>query len=167
MVRCFGLQFNFDYRVTMLNILWALGCADDRAVLALVYLPVFVVTTFGVLLIAVTTCSTPSPMLTRCGLFCTLPISSWRLMHVLSSPIRSSLVGVTAAGYGLGQIFTGYPIARALLLRLGLGLTAAFFVLRGINIYGDPLRWTTQKSVAFTVLSFLKTNKYPPSLLFF
>jgi hypothetical protein len=51
-------------------------------------------------------------------------------------------------------------------LRLGVGLTAAFIVLRAINIYGDPVRWTTQKSAAFTVLSFLNTNKYPPSLLF-
>jgi hypothetical protein len=33
-------------------------------------------------------------------------------------------------------------------------------------VYGDPVRWTTQKSAAFTVLSFLNTNKYPPSLLF-
>jgi len=52
------------------------------------------------------------------------------------------------------------------LLRAGLGLTAAFLVLRGINTYGDPVRWSTQKSAAFTVLSFLNTNKYPPSLLF-
>jgi uncharacterized membrane protein len=49
---------------------------------------------------------------------------------------------------------------------LGVGLSAAFFVLRGINIYGDPVRWTTQKSAAFTVVSFLNTTKYPPSLLF-
>ena len=76
-------------------------------------------------------------------------------------------VGVTAAGYGLGQIYS-WPSGRrkAFLLRLGIGLTAAFIVLRGINIYGDPLRWTTQKSAAFTVLSFLNTTKYPPSLLF-
>ena len=37
-VRCFGLQFNFDYRVTMLNILWALGSAMI-VLSALVYLP--------------------------------------------------------------------------------------------------------------------------------
>src|SRR5260221_1563372 len=25
--RCLGLQFNFDYRLTFLDVLWALGCA--------------------------------------------------------------------------------------------------------------------------------------------
>jgi hypothetical protein len=76
-------------------------------------------------------------------------------------------VGVTAVGYGLGQIYAWAPDRRrALLLRAGLGITAAFVILRSINVYGDPVRWSTQKSAAFTVLSFLNTNKYPPSLLF-
>src|SRR6185437_2993476 len=41
-----------------------------------------------------------------------------------------------------------------------------FLILRGVNTYGDPIRWSAQKSTAFTVLCFLNTNKYPPSLLF-
>ena len=41
-VRCLGLQFNFDYYVTMLIILWALGWAMI-VLSALVYLPVPVV----------------------------------------------------------------------------------------------------------------------------
>ena len=61
----------------------------------------------------------------------------------------------------------GHAIAgEVFLLRLGLGLTANFVLLRAINVYGDPVRWSTQKSAAFTVLSFLNTSKYPPSLLF-
>ncbi len=56
--------------------------------------------------------------------------------------------------------------AKGFSVALGYWFDAAFFVLRGINIYGDPVRWTTQKSAAFTVLSFLNTTKYPPSLLF-
>jgi uncharacterized membrane protein len=52
-------------------------------------------------------------------------------------------IGVTAAGYGLGQIFS-WPSARrkAFLLPLGLALTAGFVILRAINTYGDPLRWS-------------------------
>jgi hypothetical protein len=76
-------------------------------------------------------------------------------------------VGVTAVGYGLGQIYAWTPMRRqAFLLRLGIGLSMAFVALRAINIYGDPSHWTTQRSAAFTALSFLNTTKYPPSLLF-
>ena len=39
-------------------------------------------------------------------------------------------------------------------------------IVRAVNIYGDPAKWSTQKSAAFTLLSFLNTTKYPPSLLF-
>jgi uncharacterized membrane protein len=76
-------------------------------------------------------------------------------------------IGVTAVGYSLGQSYA-WPSGRrsSFLLSLGVGLTAAFFILRAFNVYGDPQRWTPQRSAAFTVLSFLKTNKYPPSLLF-
>ena len=49
--RCLGWQFNFDYHVTMLIVLWALGWAMI-VLSALVYLPVSVVTAFGVVMIA-------------------------------------------------------------------------------------------------------------------
>ena len=76
-------------------------------------------------------------------------------------------VGVTAAGFGLGRIYD-WPAERrrAFLLRAGLRLSAAFVVLRGVNVYGDPSRWRHQASSITTVLSFLNTTKYPPSLLF-
>src|SRR5436305_12672533 len=49
--RCLGFQFNFDYHVTLLNVLWALGWAMI-VLSALVYLPPAVVTAFGAVLIA-------------------------------------------------------------------------------------------------------------------
>ena len=166
--RCLGWQFNFDYQVAMLIVLWALGWAMI-VLSALVYLPASIVTTFGVVMIA------------GHNLFDSVQSSNplWSILHspnfIVNHPGRVVFVGyplipwmgVTAAGYGLGQIYS-WPSERrrAFLLPLGSVLTAAFFVLRAINVYGDPLRWTTQKSPAFTVLSFLNTTKYPPSLLY-
>jgi uncharacterized membrane protein len=168
-VRCFGWQFNFDYRLMLLNVLWALGWAMIT-LSALVYLPASVVAAFGVVMIATH------------NLFDSVQSTSsiWTVLHsapgfILNEPghiifVAYALipwVGVTAAGYGLGQIYS-WPSERrrALLLPLSIGLIAAFFILRGINFYGDPLRWSTQRSAAFTALSFLNTTKYPPSLLF-
>jgi hypothetical protein len=45
-------------------------------------------------------------------------------------------------------------------------LTLAFIVLRFVNVYGDPVPWTAQRSAALTAVSFLNLTKYPPSLLF-
>jgi uncharacterized membrane protein len=166
--RGFGVQFNFDYQMTLLNVLWALGWAMI-VLSALVRLPVSVVTAFGLLMIAghnlLDSIQSSNPI--------------WSLLHspnfILQTPQHSVFaayvlvpwVGVTAAGYGLGQIY-GWASKRrrTFLLRAGLGLTAAFVILRWVNVYGDPFRWSTQKSAAFTVLSFLNTDKYPPSLLF-
>ena len=76
-------------------------------------------------------------------------------------------IGVTAAGYGLGQIFDWSSERRQrLLLRSGIVLTLAFVALRWLNVYGDPSRWSVQRSAALTLVSFLNTTKYPPSLLF-
>jgi len=167
-VRCLAYQFNFDFRVTMLVVLWALGWAMIT-LSALVRLPAYVATTFGVLMIAghnlFDSVKSVNPL--------------WSILHspgfVLNTPDHVVFaayplipwVGVTAVGYGLGQVYgRDSDRRRAFLLRLGLALSVAFLVLRGINAYGDPSRWMPQKNMLFPVLSFLNTTKYPPSLLF-
>jgi len=76
-------------------------------------------------------------------------------------------VGVMAGGYCLGTVFEGHAHRRRIfLMRMRFGLAAAFVVLRAVNIYGDPVRWSHQPSPVFTVLSFLNVTKYPPSLDF-
>ena len=54
---------------------------------------------------------------------------------------------------------------RALLM-LGLGITAAFIVLRFIDGYGEPNHWEPHARGAATLIDFLNTTKYPPSLQF-
>ncbi len=167
-LRCLGWQFNFDYRLTLLFVLWALGWSMIT-LSALVYLPVSVVTMFGVVMIAghnlLDSVHSSNPL--------------WVILHapgfVVATPPHTIFaayppipwVGVTAVGYGLGQVYSWTAERRkGFLLRMGIGATVAFLVLRAINIYGDPSRWTVQSSAVSTVLSFINTTKYPPSLLF-
>jgi uncharacterized membrane protein len=72
-----------------------------------------------------------------------------------------------AAGYAYGAVVKlDGTRRRRLTLWLGIGLCAAFVVIRGINVYGDPFPWSQQQSLVFTILSFIKCEKYPPSLLY-
>jgi uncharacterized membrane protein len=76
-------------------------------------------------------------------------------------------VGVTAVGFGLGQVYDwSAERRRAFLLRTGVALAVAFLLLRWLNVYGDPAPWTAQPTGVATVLSFLNASKYPPSLAF-
>jgi uncharacterized membrane protein len=76
-------------------------------------------------------------------------------------------IGVMVAGFCFGRVFELDPARRSrTLVATGAALTVAFVVLRLLNVYGDPSPWSQQASPIFTVLSFLKTTKYPPSLLF-
>jgi uncharacterized membrane protein len=78
-------------------------------------------------------------------------------------------VGVMALGYCLGRLYdVDYSVERRkrVLLQLGATCLVCFFILRCINIYGDPLPWTVQWEAGKTMLSFFNVEKYPPSLLF-
>jgi uncharacterized membrane protein len=76
-------------------------------------------------------------------------------------------IGVFLCGYALGHVY-GWDAGRRrrLLVRLGSGMIAAFVLLRLTNLYGNPFPWSAQKNAVFTVLSFVNTSKYPPSLQF-
>jgi uncharacterized membrane protein len=77
-------------------------------------------------------------------------------------------IGVMLVGFGASPIFELPEFRRnRLLLRTGLAVTAAFVVLRAIDVYGDPNGWQPQPGgLVSTVLDFLNTTKYPPSLDF-
>jgi len=167
LARCFVYQFNVDYQITLLLVLWTAGWAMI-VLAALVHLPLPLVTAIGAVLIgghnlfdSVRTANPVWTILHRQGavlsgdhvVFVAYPLIPW--------------IGVTAVGYGLGQLYSRAADARrAWLLGLGLAATAAFVVIRGINAYGDPAHWTAQPTALFTALSFLNATKQPPSLLY-
>ena len=166
-------QFNVDYQVTIITVLWALGWS--MVVLAgLVHFPAWVAGAFGGAMIVLHNLLDPI----RAASFGSLA-PFWNVLHapglLYAAPGRIVIlayplipwIGVMAVGYSLGAIYgVSAERRRRLLLRLGVALTAAFVVLRFINVYGDPFPWKVQPSAAFTALSFLNLTKYPPSLLF-
>jgi len=76
-------------------------------------------------------------------------------------------LGIMLAGFASGEFFDLPEEKRSkIFLKLGIAALSLFIAIRFINIYGDPLKWSHQKSALFTFLSFINTTKYPLSLLF-
>jgi uncharacterized membrane protein len=162
----FGFYFNLNYNLMILVVFWALGCSMV-ALSALVYLPPRVLAILSVAIIAL-----------HNALDGIQGGTLWKILHqvapfqvaghtVIASYSLIPWIAVMTAGYCFGRVFQLDPDSRRkVLLRTGAALTLAFLVIRASNLYGDPGKWTVQSSPAFTFLSFLNCNKYPPSLLF-
>jgi uncharacterized membrane protein len=103
---------------------------------------------------------------------------SWKVLYIgfFEGPLKGTplivlysiipWIGVMAAGYGFGTILAMEPARRnRICVRLGLGATLLFLVLRAFNIYGDPQPWSNTPRMPGW-LSFLNTSKYPASLSF-
>jgi uncharacterized membrane protein len=77
-------------------------------------------------------------------------------------------VGVMFLGYASAGLFQGPARLRDWrLARLGTGLVIGFILLRTLDVYGDPHPWHFyQDNFTGSIMSFLATTKYPPSLLY-
>jgi uncharacterized membrane protein len=75
-------------------------------------------------------------------------------------------IGVMALGFGVSEMFELPPARRNVILRrAGVILITAFILIRAIGIYGDANPWQVQPAgIPATVMDFLNTTKYPPSL---
>jgi len=170
----FGGTFNLSYQFVVWQVIWAIGWSMI-ALSLLVYLPWRALLVFRVLMIAAHNAfdGISSSQLGSFGWI-------WKILHEGFAAVNlpggvTALViyplipwiGVMSAGYCFGRVFDLAPQRRrALTLQLGLSLTAAFVVLRFVNVYGDPSAWSTQPTALMTGLSFLRASKYPPSLLY-
>lgn len=156
----FALTFSMTQGPLILIVLWALGWSMV-ALGFLAHLPVRVLAVVSILTIALHNLLDPIQA-AQFGSFAWL----WNILHqqglfnigplpvVVAYPLIP-WIAVMAAGYCFGAI-----LQRRWMIRLGIGLTAAFILIRFVNVYGDPFRWTSG------VLSFLRVTKYPPSLDF-
>lgn len=172
-IRWFGWSFTVDLKIIGAAVIWAIGWS--MVVLAgLVFLRVRYIALFGIVMIAGHNLldSVPSErfgsfhwfwtILHRGGNISVMP----DFMIGVGYPLIPWM-GVMAAGYAFGSVFTWEAEKRQrTILFLGMVLTALFIVLRGLNVYGDPSLWESQKNLLFTIFSFINCTKYPPSLLY-
>jgi uncharacterized membrane protein len=178
-----AVTFNVDYRfLGIMQVIWAIG-VSMIVLAALIHLPLRVVGAFGIAMIALHNLLDRFHLPGWQGPASAVPSYGTKLFMILHqafeafpvvgfpSPVVVVIyplipwIGVMAAGYAFGTIYQKSAQRRQrLLIMMGSGATMLFIVLRLINLYGDPSHWSRQGSFTFTVLSFLNTTKYPPSL---
>jgi uncharacterized membrane protein len=171
----FAWTFDITYSFHILQVVWAIGIS--MVVLsALVFLPIVWISAIGILLVFGHNLLDPV----------TVQGSSagemvWYILHQPGTIFlgRDHLVnfvypvlpwiGLMVLGYVCGTLYReGIPAEprRRWLFLMGSGATLLFALLRGFNAYGEPQTWETQDSLMFSLMSFLNTTKYPPSLHF-
>ena len=170
----FGWLFNWQLPTLPLTVIWALGISMV-ALAALIHLPKKVILAIGIILVAGHNALD--------GVNVAEPGTEkfvWALLHqpgvfvvagkniFVGYPIIP-WIGLMALGYCFGQLYTPrYEVhkRKRILTIMGVSAIALFVVLRFTNIYGDASLWSGQSSPLYTFLSFIRTTKYPPSLLY-
>ena len=169
----FAYNFNLSFRyLILLLILWIFGICMV-AMAGLIYLPVRALAALSVAVILLHNCLDSIPA-ARFGAVAWI----WNFLHqpgvliIWGKPVLVTYtflpwIAVMAAGYCFAQTFQLEAETRhRIMVRTGMALTFAFVALRAVNIYADPAPWAHQKSIMFTLLSFLNCTKYPGSLDF-
>ncbi len=179
-----GASFSFDPRLlAFLQVIWAIGISMI-VLSALLHLPLKWIAAFGIAMIALHNLLDRFPVQGWRGPDSAVPgigVKLWMVLHQpglfpiagFPSPIVFALyplipwIGVMAAGYAFGALYQmDKERRRRWLVTMGASAIFLFIVVRASNLYGDPSEWSRQKNAIFTVLSFVNTTKYPPSLLY-
>jgi uncharacterized membrane protein len=176
----FGWTFNIHFPFFVLGVIWALGVS--MIVLSILhYLPYKLILGIGILLVAghnlLDSIHVPGNSFNS---------FLWSVFHdptfanesnqliindrvvIVDYPVLP-WIGVVALGYCFGNLYqSDREVSKRIkkLLILGSVAILLFILLRFVNVYGDPRPWVTQKSTVFTILSWLRVTKYPPSLQF-
>ena len=169
----FSFFFNLYYDVTVVQVIYTIG-VSMIIMAALIHLKERVLLRLGIVIIAGHNLLDYFPVSPGHPLFalCTLVYQGGPLqiapgkIFMVGYPFLPWL-GIMLVGYGIGQWYLNAfePLRRQkLLMTVGIAATLLFILLRGINMYGDPSPWQTQKDAMHTFLSFMNCTKYPVSL---
>jgi uncharacterized membrane protein len=170
----FGWTFDVTYSFIILQVIWSIGISMI-VLSALVFLPWQLIIGLGIVLVFGHNLLDPIHLRGRDSLE--------TLWYVLHQPQRVSLgdhlisivypvlpwIALMAVGYVSGNLYTASFLVERRgrwLLITGLGSIILFLFLRSVHFYGEPLDWQRQGSSIFTLMAFLNTTKYPPSLQF-
>ena len=175
--------FNFDLRfIAFLQVIFVIGFSMI-VLAALIHLPLKVIAGFSLLMIALHNLLDRYPVKPWQGPQSPVPswgAKLWMLFHQpgifpigprFPSPLVFVLyplipwIGVMAVGYAFGALYSkDAKVRKRWLLIIGSTTALLFVLIRAIDKYGEPQHWSRQKTVVFTILSFINTTKYPPSL---
>ncbi len=179
----FSAFFNFDLRfLFFIQVIFVIGFSMI-VLAALIHLPPKIVAGFGLAMIALHNLLDRYPATAWRGPGTPVPswgAKLWTLLHQpglfpigprFPSPLVFVLyplipwIGVMAVGYAFGSLYTkDARVRRRWLLIIGVVATWLFIFIRAVDKYGEPFIWSRQKNLVFTILSFINTTKYPPSL---
>jgi uncharacterized membrane protein len=171
-----GFEWNFDIAFSNIYfiVIWALGISMIFLA-GLIHLPFKLILVIGIALVAghnlLDSININGNNLSAFGwaLLHKQNFFTWHGKNILVGYPVLPWIGVMALGYCFGSLYSiGYSSEKRkkMLLLIGSGALLLFIIIRFINIYGDPSPWSQQQSSWFTVLSFIKVTKYPPSLLY-
>ncbi len=175
----FGWTFNPHYHIIPLQVIWAIGISMViLGLLILIRLPYKIILILGLLIVFghnLLDIPEAAPGF-RASFWWDLFHHGFFTMYPVFDNHNAMLVypfvawtGLMMLGYCAGILFSSTYSSeqrRKMLTRTGLGLIVFFIALRYTNAYGDPVDWSDQKNGFYTFLSFMKVNKYPPSLLY-
>jgi len=168
-------EFNNAGSFLLLQVIWAIGLS--MAVLSVLqFLPYKILLVIGLVIV--------SGHNLLDGIKVELPLAAslgWSILHslhfyrltahftlLIAYPFLPWL-GLMIIGYCLGKLYrkgTDAAWRKNFLFVAGISAVCLFVVIRFINFYGDMRPWSSQKTTLLTFFDFIKTTKYPPSLLY-
>jgi uncharacterized membrane protein len=173
-VVCFAWFFNPTFTTQLLGVIWALGFSMIFLA-GFIHFPKWLTISIGMLMVfghnLLDGIQVNSSTAATFGWSVLHQFSFFKLgaFNVVAAYPLIPWIGVMALGYCLGSIYKkgeNLQKRKNFLLTVGAISLVLFFALRFSNVYGDPFKWTEQRSGLYTFLSFLSVTKYPPSLLY-